>query len=205
MNHQIIPVFTGDNNTQLCNARDLHAYLESGREFATWIKNRIEEYGFVESEDYLTNLSNRSGGSAGKKRTDYHLTLDMAKELAMVENNDKGRAVRRYFIRAEKQLRHTQQVQQNRMIEELRDMARHMLPLPGVKRRARDGVLLSGTVVLIEQSRKALAELVTSTHPGQQRQLHIMLRYINDALGIPTETLEEIFGAPNDPITGKGE
>lgn len=61
------------------------------------------------------------------------------------------------------------------------------------------------TVVLIEQSRKALAELIASTHQGQQRQLHIMLRQINDALGIPTETLEEINGDTISLTNGKGE
>lgn len=107
----LVPVFTGqlqDQTTQLCNARDLHATLESGQEFANWIKNRIEQYGFTEGEDYLIKLSNRSDGRGGKRRTDYHLTLDMAKELAMVENNDKGRMVRRYFIEVEKKARKPQ-------------------------------------------------------------------------------------------------
>lgn len=103
--NNLVPVFTGqlqDQTTTLCNARDLHATLESGQEFANWIKNRIEQYGFTDGEDYLIKLSNRSDGRGGKRRTDYHLTLDMAKELAMVENNDKGRQVRRYFIEIEK-------------------------------------------------------------------------------------------------------
>ncbi len=101
----LIPVFTGTiqhQSIQLCNARDLHQFLESQRQFANWIKERIAQYGFTEGEDYLTILLNRSDGKAGKRRTEYHLNLDMAKELAMVENNEKGRQIRRYFISLER-------------------------------------------------------------------------------------------------------
>lgn len=100
-NTPLVPVFTGtisNQSIQLCNARDLHHSLESQQEFANWIKNRIKQYGFIQNEDYLTNLSNRSDGMAGKRRTEYHLTLDMAQELGMVENNEKGRQIRRHFI-----------------------------------------------------------------------------------------------------------
>ena len=81
----LVPVFTGTlagQNTPLCNARDLHAFLQSEQEFANWIKFRIE-CGFTEGEDYLITLSNRSDGRAGRRRTDYHLTLDMAKHIAI--------------------------------------------------------------------------------------------------------------------------
>ncbi len=101
----LVPVFTGsiqNQPVQLCNARDLHAFLEVGRDFATWVKDRIAEYGFAEGDDYPPVLGNRSDGRAGKRRTEYHLTLDMAKELAMVERNEKGRQVRRYFIECER-------------------------------------------------------------------------------------------------------
>ena len=104
-NTPLVPVFTGtisNQSVQLCNARDLHHSLESQQQFSDWIKHRINQYGFIEGEDYFINLCNRSDGKAGKRRTEYHLTLDMAKELAMVENNDKGRQIRRYFISLER-------------------------------------------------------------------------------------------------------
>uniref|UniRef100_T1HDQ2 AntA domain-containing protein n=1 Tax=Rhodnius prolixus TaxID=13249 RepID=T1HDQ2_RHOPR len=71
--------------------------------FATWITERIAEFGFVENQDYIAISQNREIGH-GRGRKDYHLTLDTAKELAMVEHNDKGRQVRRYFIECEKLL-----------------------------------------------------------------------------------------------------
>ncbi|GEF29391.1 antirepressor [Escherichia coli O145:H28] len=75
--------------------------------FAAWITNRISEYEFIENQDYilLSNLGKQTSGRGGHNRKDYHLTLDTAKELAMVEHNEKGRQIRRYFIECEKKLR----------------------------------------------------------------------------------------------------
>ncbi|EKP9450296.1 antA/AntB antirepressor family protein, partial [Escherichia coli] len=91
----------------LCNARDLHAFLGVKKVFAAWITNRISEYEFIENQDYilLSNLGKQTSGRGGHNRKDYHLTLDTAKELAMVERNEKGRQIRRYFIECEKKFR----------------------------------------------------------------------------------------------------
>ena len=108
MNTSLIPVFNGELDgryQQLCDARDLHAFLGVGRDFSNWIKGRIDHFCFTEGEDYSPVLANRSDCLPGKPRSEYHLTLDMAKELAMVENNEQGRQVRRYFIAMERQAR----------------------------------------------------------------------------------------------------
>lgn len=84
------------------DARSVHEALEVATPFYTWIKRRVEEFGFVEGDDFFpTDLSGKSHGN----RIDYALTLDMAKELAMVERNEMGRRMRRYFIECEKRLR----------------------------------------------------------------------------------------------------
>ena len=104
----LVPVFTGTlagQSTPLCNARDLHAALGVGRDFATWIKERIAEYGFVAGEDFIfgsPKRGNQTGRGGDRRSRDYHLTLDMAKELAMIENNEIGRSIRRYLIALEK-------------------------------------------------------------------------------------------------------
>ncbi|MBA4710559.1 phage antirepressor KilAC domain-containing protein [Aquitalea aquatica] len=94
----------GDSQVQAINARVLHVFLEVGKDFATWIKDRIEQYGFLENQDFVTAPQN--GGAVykggGHNRKDYHLTLDMAKELAMVERNEKGKQARQYFIECER-------------------------------------------------------------------------------------------------------
>lgn len=102
----LVPVFTGtlaDRTTQLCDARTLHTFMQVKRDFTTWIKGRIRKFGFVANEDYLLTKSGEQLPSGTKYVHDYHLTLDMAKELAMVENNEQGRAARRYFIECERQ------------------------------------------------------------------------------------------------------
>ena len=110
MNAQLIPVFNGtiaNETTLLVNARDLHTFLGVGKRFASWITERIAEYGFVENQDYILVSPNREiKGRGGDRRSkDYHLTLDTAKETAMVERNEKCRQIRRYFIECEKRLR----------------------------------------------------------------------------------------------------
>ncbi|EFX2455764.1 phage antirepressor Ant [Shigella sonnei] len=117
MASQLIPVFNGtisNETTLLVNARDLHEFLEVRRDFSTWIKNRITEYGFAVDVDYILVHQNRGiKGLGGDRRSkDYHLTLDTAKETAMVERNEKGRQIRRYFIECEKKLRSMQPAQQ---------------------------------------------------------------------------------------------
>lgn len=118
MNTNIIKTFTETlpdrSQEQCCNARDLHAFLEVGKDFSNWIKDRIQKYEFKEGEDFLvttrspdlaTGERDEKGRFIGADAIDYHLTLDMAKELAMIENNPKGREVRRYFIQIENQAR----------------------------------------------------------------------------------------------------
>lgn len=95
------------DGTQLVNARDLHESLQVGRDFSNWVKDRIEKYGFAEGEDFfkqeiLSSPNLVSSKSRPQKMIEYFLTLDMAKELAMVENNEVGRNVRRYLIKVEK-------------------------------------------------------------------------------------------------------
>jgi anti-repressor protein len=103
----LIPVVPGNikgHAAQLVDARQLHDFLGVGRDFSNWIKGRIQEYGFVEKQDYLLAKSSEkhqldspkpanqisrspnrwSGDCGGDRRSiDYYLTLDMAKELAM--------------------------------------------------------------------------------------------------------------------------
>lgn len=88
-----------ENGKQTVNARDLHEFLEVGKDFSNWIKDRVEQFGFAENQDFIVFAES---GEKGRPRQDYHLTLDMAKELSMVERNDKGKQARLYFIECER-------------------------------------------------------------------------------------------------------
>lgn len=109
MENELIPITAasiGGDQQQGVNARDLHAFLEVKTAFKDWIARRIEDFDFKEDSDFCSFLSESSGGRPSKE---YVLTLNMAKELSMVERNEKGKQARQYFIQCEKQLKVAQQ------------------------------------------------------------------------------------------------
>lgn len=93
---------TESNGQRAVNARDLHQFLESKQHFSNWIQNRIEEYQFIEGQDFEVFNKFIKNPSGGRPAKEYALSLDMAKELSMVERTERGREARRYFIEMEK-------------------------------------------------------------------------------------------------------
>jgi len=89
---------TYDNDRPAVSARELHEFLEVSSEFSHWFK-RMCEYGFTEGQDFSSFLAESTGGRPAQ---DAVLSLDMAKELCMLQRNDKGRQARQYFIQLEK-------------------------------------------------------------------------------------------------------
>ena len=94
----------GTQFVQSVYARDLHAFLENKDMFAHWIKDRISQFGFVENQDFVSFWENPQKPQGGRPSEEYHLTLDMAKELSMVERTPKGKEARQYFIECERRL-----------------------------------------------------------------------------------------------------
>ena len=109
---------------QTVNARELHTFLEVGKDFSTWLKNRIEQYDFVENQDFVVFHKKGENPQGGRPSNDYYITLDMAKELAMVERNEKGKQARQYFIECERKLReHQVKLAPKTYVEALRALA----------------------------------------------------------------------------------
>ena len=108
MNEIIAINQTKINNTEVnsVSARDLHEVLESETKFADWIKRRLDETDAVLNADYIIVSQKRETITEYGKKTsisnEYILTTDIAKEIAMLERNEKGKQVRRYFIEVEK-------------------------------------------------------------------------------------------------------
>lgn len=94
-----------NNGQRAVNARDLHSFLESKQDFSTWMKNRIEQYGFVENQDYQVFHKIMENPKGGRPLDEYALSIDMAKELSMVERSERGKQARRYFIACEDKLK----------------------------------------------------------------------------------------------------
>lgn len=111
----IVPVISGrigERETNVVSGTSLHKALGVATRMTDWIKRRIGEYGFKEGLDYIIVENLRSPNlSSSKSRQqishEYLTTLDMAKELAMVERSEQGRAIRRYFIQCEEALQLT--------------------------------------------------------------------------------------------------
>jgi len=104
MNSSTFPVVqegsVGGEAVQTVNARDLHAFLENRDHFTTWFQDRVQQYSFVENVDFVGFSETSEKG--GRPRKEYAITIDMAKELAMVERNEKGKQARQYFIECER-------------------------------------------------------------------------------------------------------
>ncbi len=105
--------FNGEKK-RFVNARELHHWLGVGKRFATWITDRIKKYDFIEDLDYFTSIPIFGNGFDGLNKgkikdpktgkvvaKDYIISVGMAKELAMLENSEIGKKVRKYFIRVE--------------------------------------------------------------------------------------------------------
>lgn len=101
-----IQTFSGviaNQSTLLVNARELHERLQICTRFDIWIQRRISEYNFVENLDFIERSTLNNRGFFKTETKDYHLTLDMAKELCMLERSELSRQARRYFIEQEKE------------------------------------------------------------------------------------------------------
>ena len=95
--NNLINVNTNSENITL-SARELYEFLEIKSNFTTWFV-RMTEYGFEEEKDFIPFLEESTGG---RPSTDYEITLDMAKEISMIQRSEKGKLARKYFIEVEK-------------------------------------------------------------------------------------------------------
>ena len=108
---ELIKIKTNENGEQLVSGRDLHEFLEVGTKYTQWF-DEMTKYGFVENVDYstLNELSEKREGSRLVKRTiiNHAMTLDMAKEISMIQRSEKGKQARQYFIQVEKEYKEIQ-------------------------------------------------------------------------------------------------
>lgn len=128
------------------SARELHAFLGVGTEFAKWMQ-RMCEYGFTENQDYRVFVKT-DDKSRGRPSTDYEITIEMAKEIAMIQRNDKGKQARQYFIEVEKKWNSPEYVM-NRALEISR---KRVLALENEVETMRPKALFADAVATAENS-----------------------------------------------------
>ena len=95
-------LITITNGEQKVSARELHESLEVHSNFTTWF-GRMTEYGFTENVDYKKCFPNlESGLNGGQNKVDYQITVEMAKEICMIQRTDIGKRCREYFLEIER-------------------------------------------------------------------------------------------------------
>ncbi|QHZ52469.1 phage antirepressor KilAC domain-containing protein [Paenibacillus larvae] len=100
--NQLIPTHSNENGNLLVSGRDLHEFLESNERYSKWFA-RMTEYGFVENVDFTTGQkSTVVNNGAVRALDDHYLTINMAKEISMIQRNDKGKQARQYFLDLER-------------------------------------------------------------------------------------------------------
>ena len=122
--NKLLPILSEDGEGFCVSAKDLHKQLQVGRDYTTWIKDRIKKYDFISNEDYIDywvkdgiifddtqmgdvklDITNSNQMVRNGYSKEYKLTIDCAKQLCMVQNNNLGKMTRKYFIYVEKLLK----------------------------------------------------------------------------------------------------
>lgn len=158
---ELIPILqTEFNGAEInsVNARDLHKALESKQDFSTWIKRRLDETDAVENVDYMVFHKKMENPDGGRPQIEYILTIDIGKEIAMLERNEIGKKVRRYFIEVQKA--HQQKT----------------IPLTQAE------ILAQSAALLVEHERRtiALENKTNELHREQLKTKHNINRLLNN-------------------------
>lgn len=97
--NELVPVYETSTGEKVVYGSELHEVLEVKSNYRDWVKNRFEDCEAIENEDYEAA---KILAPSGQSKKEYIIKLDTAKEMAMLERNEKGKQVRRYFIQVEK-------------------------------------------------------------------------------------------------------
>lgn len=148
MNELIKTVKQKDGSVAV-DGRDLHDFLEVKERYNDWFKD-MQKYGFAENVDFISFTGKRVKPQGGRPQVNHALTLDMAKELSMIQRTDRGKQARQYFISMEKQAKSKQQLplpkdypsalraladsmEENQKLKPAADYTQKMLANPGLE------------------------------------------------------------------------
>lgn len=154
-----------DNERPLVSARELHEFLGVKTAYKDWFP-RMCEYGFTEGEDFCSKMSESTGG---RPRQEHYISIEMGKEICMLQRNEKGKQARQYFIQLESMWNSPEMVMKralefaNKQVANLQDKIEQDKP----KVLFADAVTASRTSILVGELAKILKQ--NGVEIGQNR------------------------------------
>ena len=155
--NELVPVYESSTGEKVVYGTELHGVLEVKSNYRDWIKNRLNDCDAVENQDFDSFAKNLAKG--GRPTIEYIIKLDTAKEMAMLERNEKGKQVRRYFIEVEKKYKGTA-INLDGLSTEMKALIMQDKKLQIVVERVDK---LENTMVIDYGQQRVLAKLVNST------------------------------------------
>lgn len=158
--NELVVVKTNEDDQQLVSGRELHEFLEIGTQYTKWFE-RMSEYGFEEMKDYILDSQKRLTNNPRNpyaESKDHLLTIDMAKEVSMIQRTKRGKEAREYFIQVEKAWNNPEMVVQRALQIQTRKVEQLKLENEAMKPKAvfADAVAASPSSILIGELAKFL-------------------------------------------------
>ena len=169
--NELINIKTSETGEPSVSGRELHEFLGVATPYDKWFP-RMAEYGFTEGRDFSTFLSESTGG---RPSTNHLLTIDMAKEIAMIQRTDRGKQARQYFIQVEKDYNSPEKIMARALRIAEKELSTLKLDVERMKPKEifADSVASSHTSILIGELAKILK---ANGHETGQKRLFETLR-----------------------------
>lgn len=169
--NELINIKTSETGEPSVSGRELHEFLGVATPYDKWFP-RMAEYGFTEGRDFSTYLSESTGG---RPSTNHLLTIDMAKEIAMIQRTERGKQARQYFIQVEKDYNSPEKIMARALRIAEKELSILKLDVERMKPKEifADSVASSHTSILIGELAKILK---ANGHETGQKRLFETLR-----------------------------
>lgn len=174
------------NLIKTVDGREVHRFLKVGKDYTSWMKDRIKKFGFIEGVDYLLTEIGEQLPSGTKYRTEYFLTISMGKELGMVDRSEQGRRIRKYFISIEEQAAAPRQMTPAEMFLH---SAQSMVAIE--QRQAAQAVEIQTISAQVEKVEKA--QTIMSSRPADAESITHIRKRIGKMVGISAGTIDAVI------------
>lgn len=161
--NELVPVYETSKGERVVYGSELHKVLEVKTSYKDWSERRFTDIDAGENEDYEVLLKNERNSKGGRPQKDHIIKLDTAKEMAMLERNEKGKQVRRYFIQIEKKYKDN--------------------PLDNLSTELKAVIVVDKRVTQVEQRIEKLENNMTVSHEQIQTIKNRVNKKITDILG----------------------